>query len=205
MSAITPLVQSGADLDCRSVPSGHPSARLRKQPILTGGPDAASPRGAMSVVISHSQISDIGVPGTARTPRAVTTKYLRRHADIFALIDSYVSNERGYGHEVKSQTLTNGITDNRIHEGPTALEPLLCEECRFSELRITPDEKWFCGIRPRGISVGRSLTVSGRARARPRRRSGSHGRTRQHYSLGQQTPAALQSRSRSPAYIVVAC
>ena len=131
MSAITPLVQSGADLDCRS--------------ILTGGPDAASPRGAMSVVISHSQISDIGVPGTARTPRAVPTKYLRRHADIFTLIDSYVSNERGYGHEVKSQTLTNGITDNRIHEGPTALEPLLCKECRFSELRITPGEKWFCG------------------------------------------------------------
>ena len=67
MSAITPLVQSGADLDCRSVPSGHPSARLRKQPILTGGPDAASPGGAMSVAISHSQISDIGVPGTARS------------------------------------------------------------------------------------------------------------------------------------------
>jgi hypothetical protein len=36
MSAITPLVQSGAGLDCRSVPSGHPSARLRKQPILMG-------------------------------------------------------------------------------------------------------------------------------------------------------------------------
>jgi hypothetical protein len=36
MSAITPLVQSGADLDCRSVPSGHRSARLRKQPILMG-------------------------------------------------------------------------------------------------------------------------------------------------------------------------
>ena len=67
MSAITPLVQSGADLDCRSVPSGHPSARLRKQPILIGGPDAASPGGAMSVAISHSQISDIGVPGTARS------------------------------------------------------------------------------------------------------------------------------------------
>ncbi len=74
MSAITPLVQSGADLDCRSVPSGHTSAQLRKQPILTGGPDAASPRGGMSVVISHSQISEIGVPGTARTPRTVPTK-----------------------------------------------------------------------------------------------------------------------------------
>jgi hypothetical protein len=99
----------------------------------------------MPVAISHWQISDIGVPGTARTPRAVPTKYLPRHADIFTLIDSYVSNEQGYGHEVKSRTLTNGLTDNRIHEGPMALEPLVCKECRFPKLRITPDEKWFCG------------------------------------------------------------
>jgi hypothetical protein len=90
--------------------------------ILTGYPDAASPGGVMSVVISHSQISDNGAPpGSSYAASGSDHNLYIGALTSFTLTDSYVSDEQGYGHEVKSRALTNIITDNRIQDGPSAL------------------------------------------------------------------------------------
>jgi hypothetical protein len=86
--------------------------------ILTGGPDAKSPNGIMSVVISHSEINNNGVdPGNPRfgfdhniSAGALTQLTVR---------NSYIHDALG-GHEIKSRALTTIITDNRIQDGPTA-------------------------------------------------------------------------------------
>jgi T5SS/PEP-CTERM-associated repeat protein len=90
--------------------------------ILTGGPDAASPGGVMSVVIRHSQISDNGAPpGSSYAASGSDHNIYAGSLTSFALTDSYVTNEQGYGHEVKSRALSNIISNNRIQDGPTAL------------------------------------------------------------------------------------
>jgi len=90
--------------------------------ILTGYPDAASPGGVMSVVISHSQISDNGAPpGSSYAASGSDHNLYIGALTSFTLTDSYVSDEQGYGHEVKSRALTNIIRDNRIQDGPSAL------------------------------------------------------------------------------------
>lgn len=90
--------------------------------ILTGAPDAASPGGVMSVVISHSQISDNGAPpGSSYAASGSDHNIYAGALTSFTLTDSYVTDEQGYGHEVKSRALSNIITGNRIQDGPSAL------------------------------------------------------------------------------------
>jgi hypothetical protein len=90
--------------------------------ILTGGPDAASPGGAMSVVVSHSQISSNGAPpGSSYAASGSDHNIYAGSLTSFTLTDSYVTDEQGFGHEVKSRAQTNVITDNRIQDGPSAL------------------------------------------------------------------------------------
>jgi Right handed beta helix region len=90
--------------------------------ILTGGPDAASPGGVMSVVITHSQISGNGAPpGSSYAASGSDHNIYAGALTSFTLTDSYVSDEQGFGHEVKSRALSNTITGNRIQDGPSAL------------------------------------------------------------------------------------
>jgi hypothetical protein len=90
--------------------------------ILTGGPDAASPGGVMSVVVSHSQISSNGAPpGSSYAASGSDHNIYAGSLTSFTLTDSYVTDEQGFGHEVKSRAQTNIITDNRIQDGPSAL------------------------------------------------------------------------------------
>ena len=90
--------------------------------ILTGYPDAASPGGTMSVTISHSQISGNGAPpGSSYASSGSDHNIYAGTLTAFTLVDSYVSNEQGNGHEVKSRALSNIITGNRIQDGPSAL------------------------------------------------------------------------------------
>ena len=90
--------------------------------ILTGGPDAASPGGVMSVVISHSQISNNGAPpGSSYAATGGDHNIYAGALTSFTLTNSYVTGEQGFGHEVKSRALTNVITGNRIQDGPLAL------------------------------------------------------------------------------------
>jgi hypothetical protein len=90
--------------------------------ILTGGPDAASPGGVMSVVIGHSQISNNGAPpGSSYAATGGDHNIYAGSLTSFTLTNSYVTGEQGFGHEVKSRALTNVISGNRIQDGPSAL------------------------------------------------------------------------------------
>jgi Right handed beta helix region len=90
--------------------------------ILTGGPDAASPGGVMSVIIRNSQISGNGAPpGSSYASSGSDHNIYAGGLTSFTLTNSYITDEQGYGHEVKSRAMTNIITDNRIQDGPSAL------------------------------------------------------------------------------------
>jgi hypothetical protein len=86
--------------------------------ILTGGPDAASPGGVMSVTISHSEINNNGVdPSNSRF--GFDHNIYAGALTQLTVTDSYIHDALG-GHEIKSRALINVITGNRIQDGPTA-------------------------------------------------------------------------------------
>ena len=87
--------------------------------ILTGGPDAASPGGIMSVHIGHSEINNNGLDPS--NPRfGFDHNIYAGSLTQLTVTDSYIHDAFG-GHEIKSRAQTTIITDNRIQDGPAAL------------------------------------------------------------------------------------
>ena len=86
--------------------------------ILTGGPDAASPGGVMSVFIDHSEINDNGVPDT--DPRyGFDHNIYAGDLTQLSVTNSYIHDALG-GHEIKTRALTSIIENNVIADGPDA-------------------------------------------------------------------------------------
>jgi len=86
--------------------------------ILTGGTDAASGGGGMTVRIDHSEIYGNGLAST--DPRfGFDHNVYVGSADSLVVQNSYLHDALG-GHEIKSRAMASTITGNRIQDGSSA-------------------------------------------------------------------------------------
>ena len=87
--------------------------------ILTGGVDAASPQGGMSVFIDHSEIANNGVDSSNPAFGFDHNVYAGTLTEL-SVTNSYFHGALG-GHEIKSRAAMTVISNNRIQDGPTAV------------------------------------------------------------------------------------